>query len=64
MLEIKTPVPVTKYVTSDARVHDNVEDARVHEMFLALSAVGGVREGTPYAIVTHILRKFDLVERK
>lgn len=63
MLEIKTPVEVTKFVTSDAREHPTKEEARLHEGFLTVvEVVGG--HGSQYEIVKRILSKFDLVERK
>lgn len=63
MLEIKPPVPVTKFVTSDGKVHDHAEDARTHEGYLAIiKEIGSA--GSPYEFTRRLLMKFDLVARK
>ena len=73
-LKIMTPVQVTKYATSDGKVHHTELDALAHETFLAArNDLDGIRKSgrfrhpdpanIAYEIITTLAKKYHFTPR-
>lgn len=62
--EVKPPTVVDRFVTSDRKIHDCLEVARCHEVFLALCPYLPKTTGSDtYIALTKLARDFDFVPR-
>ena len=64
-MHIKTPTPLTKWKTSDDRVHDTQELARRHEVFLAVapSLPNHTDSNAAHKIICALAARYDFIER-